>query len=73
MFSLVQPLAYNNPLAFYLFFTFGSTIVKHLTWYKLTLDTKKGYMAAISSYISFCALHSKKPWPTSTTILEQWV
>ncbi len=33
---------------------------------------QKGYAAAISSYVSFCLLHNKEPWPVSTTILEEW-
>ena len=72
MSSLAEPLSYNDLPASYLSSIPGSTIVKRLAWYRLTPNTKKGYAAAISSYVSFCALHNKELWPASTTILEEW-
>ncbi len=73
MSSLAKHLLYDDPPASYLSSTPGSTIVKRLAWYGLTPNTKKGYEAAISSYVSFCALYNKEPWPASTTMLEEWV
>ncbi len=69
---LAEPLSYDDPPASYLSSTSGSTIVKRLAWYGLAPDTKKGYAAAFSSYVSICALRNKEPWPASTTILEEW-
>lgn len=60
------------PPSSYLSSTPGSTIVKRLAWYGLAPDTRKGYAAAVDSYESFCALFSEKPWPASTTMLEEW-
>ncbi len=70
--SLAEPLSYNVPPASYLSSTLGSTIVKRLALYGLAPNTRKGYPAAISSYVSFCALYNKEPWPASTTMLEEW-
>lgn len=72
MSQLAEPLAYDDPPASYLSSTPGSTIVKRLAWYGLALDTRKGYAAAINSYVSFCALYNKQLRPASTTMLEEW-
>ena len=72
MLSLAEPLSYDDPPASYLSSTPGSAIVKRLAWYGLAPDTRKGYAAAINSYVSFCAVHNEKPWPAQTIMLEEW-
>ena len=72
MLSLAEPLSYDDPPASYLSSTPGSAIVKCLAWYRLAPDTKKGYPAAINSYVSFCAAHNKKLQPAQTIMLEEW-
>ncbi len=70
--SLAEPLSYDDLPASYLTSTPGSAIVKRLAWYGLAPDTKKGYAAAINFYVSFCAMHNKKPWLAQTIMLEEW-
>ncbi len=72
MLSLAEPLSYDDPPASYLSSTPGSAIVKRLAWYWLAPDTRKGYAAAINSYVSFCAVYNEKPWPAQTIMLEEW-
>ncbi len=71
MLSLAEPLSYDDPQAFYLSSTPGSAIFKRLAWYWLAHDTRKGYVAAINSYVSFCVVHNEKPWPAQTIMLEE--
>lgn len=71
MSPLIEPLVYNDPPIFYLFSTPGSTIVKRLVWYRLTSNTKRGYVATINFYTSFYTFYNEKSWPTSRTILEE--
>ncbi len=70
---MAEPLSYADPPASYLSFTLGSAIVKRLAWYRLAPNTRKDYAAAINSYVSFCVVHNKKPWPAQTIMLEEWV
>ncbi len=72
MLSLAEPLSYNNPPASYLSSTPGSAIFKCLAWYWLAPNTRKGYAAAINSYVSFCAVHNEKPRLAQTIMLEEW-
>ena len=72
VFSLAELLLYDNPPASYLSSISGSAIVKHLAWYWLAPDTRKGYSAAINSYISFYAVHNERPWPAQTIMLNEW-
>ncbi len=72
MLSLAEPLLYDDPPASYLSSIPRSVIVKRLTPYGLAPDSKKGYAAAINSYISFCEVHNEKPWPAQTIMLEEW-
>lgn len=72
MSPLAELLSFDEPPASYLSSTLGSTIFKRLAWYGLAPETRKGYAAAISSYKSFCAVFNEKPWPASTTMLEEW-
>ncbi len=59
--DITEPLLFDDPPASYLSSTPGSAIVKRLAWYWLAPDTRKGYAAAINSYVSFCAMHNEKP------------
>ncbi len=61
MLTLAEPLLYDDLPASYLSSTPGSAIVKRLAWYRLAPHTRKGYAAAINSYVSFCAVHNEKP------------
>ncbi len=70
--SLVEPLSYDDPPAFYLSSTPGSAIDKRLAWYRLARDTWKDYAAAINSYVSFCPAHNEKPQQAQTVMLESW-
>ncbi len=69
---MAEPLLYDNLPAFYLSSTPELAILKRLAWYGLVSDTRKGYAAAINSYLSFCAVHNEKPWPAQTIMLEEW-
>lgn len=70
---LAKSLSNNDLSAFYLFFTPGLTIIKHLIWYRLVLNTKKGYADTINLYTLFCTLYNKKVWLALIIILEDWV
>ncbi len=72
MLSLAEPLSYNDPPASYLSSIPGSAIVRWLAWYWLALDTRKGYAAAIDSYVSIFAVNNEKPWLAQTIMLEEW-
>ncbi len=72
MLSLAEPLSYDDPPASYLSSTSGSAIVKRLAWYRLAPDNRKGYAAAINSYVSFCGVHNQKLWLAQTIMLEKW-
>ncbi len=71
MLPLADLLSYDDPPAPYLSSIPGSAIVKRLAWYRLAPDTRKVYAAAINSYVSFCAMHNKKPWLAQTIMLEE--
>lgn len=73
MLLLAEALLYNDPPAFYLYFTPRSTISKRLTWYGFAFNTEKCYTTTINSYTSFCVLYNKKIWPASIIMLEKWV
>lgn len=72
MFPLTKLFAYNDSPISYLFSTLGLTIVKHLAWYGLVPDIRRGYIAAINSYNSFYTFHNKKSWLISMNMLEEW-
>ena len=72
VFSLAEPLPYDDPPASYLSSTPGSAIVKRLEWYWLASDIRTSYASAINSYVSFYAVYNEKPWPTPTIMLEGW-
>ena len=72
MLSLAEPLLYDNLPVSYLYSTPGSAMVKRLTCYWLAPNTRKGYAAAISSYVSFYAVHNEKLWAAQTIMLEEW-
>lgn len=72
MSALAELFVYNDSPTSYLFSILKLTIVKCLAWYSLAPNIKKGYSAVINTYVIFCALHNKEPWPVSTTMLEEW-
>ncbi len=72
MLPLAELLSYDEPPASYPSSTPGSAIIKRLAWYGLDPATRKGYAAAINSYVLFYAAYIGKLWPAQTIMLGEW-
>lgn len=70
---MAEPIEIDNPLAFYLSFMPGSTIVKLFAWYGLALGIKKGQCLAINSFELFCIICQWLAWSAVVEILVEWV
>lgn len=73
MLLLAKPVQYNNLLESYLSLNPDSNILKRLTQYKLTPNTRQSYIAVIYSYILCYTLHYQEVQPGSVIILNEWV
>ena len=69
-----DPLRYQLPSAF-IAETTGvmNPFVVQLPWCGLSLDTRRGYTAAIHSYEYFCAMEALTAWPATSEVLYEWV